>query len=76
MRLCPGRATTGRFDPSTKAAKPLKLGVLETGLMDETYAAWRGAKWIGADELGLAARAKAIFSIELDFFQRVRGGKA
>lgn len=42
----------------------------ETGLMDETYEAWHGAKWIGADEVGLATRAKAIFSIELDFFLR------
>ncbi len=42
----------------------------ETGLMDETYGAWHGAKWIGADEIGLAARAKAIFALELDFFLR------
>lgn len=46
------------------------VAAFETGLMDETYAAWRGARWIGADEVGLAARVKAIFSIQLDFFLR------
>lgn len=42
----------------------------ETGLLDSRPAAWRGASWIGAPEPGLAARAKAIFSIELDFLMR------
>lgn len=42
----------------------------ETGLMDETGDAWKGAKWIGAAETGLAAQAKSIFSVQLDFFLR------
>ena len=39
----------------------------ETGLMDTSIDAWRGAKWIGARHQGLAARAKSIFGITLEF---------
>ena len=46
----------------------------ETGLMDSSIAAWRGAKWIGDRETGLAARAKSIFAIDLNF--RMKGQAA
>ena len=39
----------------------------ETGLMDTSIEAWRGAKWIGSKEIGLAAKAKGVFGITLNF---------
>lgn len=39
----------------------------ETGLMNPSIDAWRGAKWIGSKELSLAVRAKSIFALELQF---------
>ena len=42
----------------------------ETGLMNTDISAWRGAKWIGDDHVNLAARAKGIFEITLNFVMR------
>lgn len=35
----------------------------ETGLMNETFDAWNGAQWIGADELSVDAAATCVFNI-------------
>ena len=42
----------------------------ETGLMDTDISAWRGAKWIGDSRVSLTAKAKAIFSVSLNFIMR------
>ena len=38
----------------------------ETSLMDDTFASWDGAQWIGAGELALDAASKAVFHITAD----------
>lgn len=38
----------------------------ETSLLDDTFASWDGAQWIGASELTLDAASKAVFHITSD----------
>lgn len=45
----------------------------ETGLMDSLYAAWEGAKWIGAPHATVCAENRGVFTIESEF--RMEGGK-
>ena len=40
--------------------------VFETSLLDDTFASWDGAQWIGTSELSLDAASKAVFHISAD----------
>ena len=47
----------------------------ETSLLDDTFASWDGAQWIGASELPLDAASKAVFHISADV-QLTEGSEA
>jgi len=49
------------------AGEATAASAFETGLMDTDISAWRGAKWIGDNQVALSAKAKSIFNISLNF---------